>query len=125
MVKNIAEAFAGPDFSALQQKRAEAQNRAADVFAGLYLPQLPTRHEIVERALAMFTDTPSRDVIVSRAYAMILDTIGARLRIMAAAHWQTAWTIDARLARCDDLTFAVDRQATPRLLQPFESQKSG
>ena len=86
MVKAIAEAFAGPDFSGLQEKLAKAQNRAADVVAALYLPQLPTRHEIVERALAMFADTPSMDVIVSRAHTVILDTIGARLRTMAAAH---------------------------------------
>ena len=86
MVKAIAEAFAGPDLSGLQEKLAKAQNRAADVIAALYLPQLPTRHEIVERALAMFADTPSMDVIVSRAHTVILDTIGARLRTMAAAH---------------------------------------
>jgi stearoyl-CoA desaturase (delta-9 desaturase) len=86
MVKAIAEAFAEPDFSGLQEKLAKAQNRAADVVAALYLPQLPTRHEIVERALAMFADTPSMDVIVSRAHTVILDTIGARLRTMAAAH---------------------------------------
>jgi stearoyl-CoA desaturase (Delta-9 desaturase) len=86
MVNAIAEAFAGPDLSGLQEKLAKAQNRAADVVAGLYLPQLPTRHEIVERAMAMFADTPSMDVIVSRAHAVILDTICARLRTMAAAH---------------------------------------
>jgi stearoyl-CoA desaturase (Delta-9 desaturase) len=86
MVNAIAEAFAGPDLSALQEKLAKAQNRAADAFAGLYLPQLPTRHEIVRRALAMFADTPSMDVIVTRAHAVILDTIGARLSTIAAAH---------------------------------------
>jgi stearoyl-CoA desaturase (Delta-9 desaturase) len=86
MVNAIADAFAGPDLSALQEKLAKAQNRAADAFAGLYLPQLPTRHEIVRRAFAMFADTPSMDVIVSRAHAVILDTIGTRLSTMAAAH---------------------------------------
>ncbi len=45
-------------------ERAAAQ--LADVFAGLYLPQLPTRHEVVRRASAMFADTPSMDVTVSR-----------------------------------------------------------
>jgi stearoyl-CoA desaturase (delta-9 desaturase) len=82
MVNAIAEAFAGPDLSALQEKLAKAQNRAADAFAGLYLPQLPTRHEIVRRAFAMFADTPSMDVIVSRAHAVILDS--TRLSTMAA-----------------------------------------
>jgi hypothetical protein len=51
----------------------------------VYLPQLPTRHEIVRRALAMFADTPPMDVIASRAHAAILDAIGARLSAMAAA----------------------------------------
>jgi stearoyl-CoA desaturase (delta-9 desaturase) len=86
MVNAIAVAFAGPDLSAIQEKLANAQNRAVDVLASLYFPQLPTRHEIVRRALAMFADTPSMDVIVSRAHAVILDTIGARLSAMAAAH---------------------------------------
>jgi stearoyl-CoA desaturase (Delta-9 desaturase) len=83
---SMLAAFAGPDLSAIQEKLAKAQNRVADVFASLYLPQLPTRHEIVRRARAMFADTPSIDVIVSRAHAVILDTIGARLSAMAAAH---------------------------------------
>jgi stearoyl-CoA desaturase (delta-9 desaturase) len=85
-VNAIAAALAGPGLSAIQEKLAKAQNRAADVFASLYLPQLPTQNEIVRRARAMFADTPSMDVIVSRAHAVILDTIGARLSAMAAAH---------------------------------------
>jgi hypothetical protein len=85
MVNAIA-AFAGPDLSAIQEKLAKAQNRAADAFASLYLPQLPTRHEIVRRARAMFARHASIDVIVSRAHAVILDTIGARLSAMPAAH---------------------------------------
>ena len=68
------------------EKLAKAQNRAADVFAGLYLPQLPTRHEIVRRASAMFAETPSMDIIVSRAQALILNTIGARLSTVATVH---------------------------------------
>ena len=76
MVNAIAVALGGPGLSAIQEKLANAQGHAADVFAGLYLPQLPTRHEIVKRALAMYADTPSMDVIVSRAHAVILDTIG-------------------------------------------------
>jgi hypothetical protein len=52
---------------AIQEKLTKAQNRAADVFASLYLPQLPTRQEIVRRALAMFADTPSIDVIYQAA----------------------------------------------------------
>jgi stearoyl-CoA desaturase (delta-9 desaturase) len=85
-VNAIAEALAGPGLSAIQEKLAKARNRAADVFASLYLPQLPTQNEIVRRAQSMFADTPSMDVIVSRAHAVILDTIGARLSAVAAAH---------------------------------------
>ena len=48
--------------------------------------QLPTQHEMVRRARAMFAYTPSMDVIVSRAHAVILDTIGTRLSAIAAAH---------------------------------------
>jgi len=86
MVNAIAVALGGPGLSAIQERLANAQDRAVDVFASLYLPQLPTRHEIVRRARAMFADTTSMDVIVSRAHAVILDTIGARLSTMAAAH---------------------------------------
>ena len=85
-VNAIAAALAGPGLSAIQEKLAKAQNRVADVFASLYLPQLPTQYEIARRARAMFADTPSMDAIVSRAHAVILDTIGARLTAMAAAH---------------------------------------
>jgi stearoyl-CoA desaturase (Delta-9 desaturase) len=85
-VNAIAAALAGPGLSAIQDKLAKAQNRVADVFASLYLPQLPTQYEIARRARAMFADTPSMDAIVSRAHAVILDTIGARLSAMAAAH---------------------------------------
>ncbi|HUI22218.1 MAG TPA: acyl-CoA desaturase, partial [Methylocella sp.] len=83
MVNAIAAALAGPGFSAFQERLAKAQNRAADVFAGLCLPQLPTRHEIVSRALAMFADTPSMEMIVSRAHTVILETVLTRLSAMA------------------------------------------
>jgi stearoyl-CoA desaturase (Delta-9 desaturase) len=83
IVKAIAVALPGPGLFAIQKKLATAQNRAADVFASLHLPLLPTRREIVGRALAMFADTPSLDMIVNRAHAVILDTIGARLSAMA------------------------------------------
>ena len=83
IVNAIAVALAGPALFAIQEKLAKAQNRAADVFASLHLPPLPTRHEIVNRALVMFADTPSLDVIVNRAHTVILDTIGARLSAVA------------------------------------------
>jgi stearoyl-CoA desaturase (delta-9 desaturase) len=82
IVNAIALALNGPSLSAVQERLASAQNRAADALAGLYLPQLPTRHEIVARAKAMFAETPSMEAIVSRAQAVILDSICARLTAM-------------------------------------------
>jgi stearoyl-CoA desaturase (delta-9 desaturase) len=84
IVDAIAAALVGSSLAVIQEKLAQAQNRAADVFANLYLPSLPTRHDIVGRAMAMFADTPSMDAIVNRAYAVILDTVGARLSARAA-----------------------------------------
>jgi len=79
IVVSAITAACGPGIYALQEKLAKAQNRAADVLASLYLPQLPTRQEIVCRALAMFAETPSMDAIVSRAHRVILEAISARL----------------------------------------------
>ncbi|MGI9382582.1 MAG: acyl-CoA desaturase [Methyloligellaceae bacterium] len=79
IVAAILSAFAGSGLSDLQARLAEGQHRAADVLAGLNLPQLPTRDEILARATAMFPETPSMEDIVNRGHAMILDTIGVRL----------------------------------------------
>ena len=81
-LRAIALAYAGSGLPTIQDKLAQAQNRATDVLAGLHLPQLPTRHEIVSRAVAMFAETPSMEAIVNRAQAVILDTICARLGAM-------------------------------------------
>jgi len=78
----IASAYAGSGLPTIQDKLAQAQNRATDALAGLHLPQLPTRHEFVSRAMAMFAETPSMEAIVNRAQAVILDTICARLGAM-------------------------------------------
>ena len=82
IVRAIASAYAGSGLPTIQDKLAQAQNRATDVLAGLHLPQLPTRREIVSRATAMFAETPSMEAIVNRAQAVILDTICARLGAM-------------------------------------------
>jgi stearoyl-CoA desaturase (Delta-9 desaturase) len=79
----IASALAGPTLSAIQECLNNAHTRAADVLASFYLPQLPTRQEIVGRAIAMFSETPSMDAIVSRAQMAILEAIGARLSAIA------------------------------------------
>jgi stearoyl-CoA desaturase (Delta-9 desaturase) len=63
----------------LREKLSATQQRAANVLAHLYLPQLPTRTEVLSRATAMFTRTPSIDDIADQAHALLLDAIGARL----------------------------------------------
>jgi stearoyl-CoA desaturase (Delta-9 desaturase) len=82
IVRAIAAAGAGSALAAIQDRLSQAQNRAADALAGLHLPQLPTRHEMLSRASAMFAETPSMEAIVNRAQAVILDTICARLAAM-------------------------------------------
>jgi stearoyl-CoA desaturase (delta-9 desaturase) len=82
IVRAIASAYAGSGLPTIQDKLAQAQNRATDALTGLHLPQLPTRHEIVSRAMAMFAETPSMEAIVNRAQAVILDTIRVRLGAM-------------------------------------------
>jgi stearoyl-CoA desaturase (Delta-9 desaturase) len=76
----IAAALERPQLSTLQDRLAVAQHRAAEVLAGLHLPHLPTRDEVLAAATAMFARTPAIDEIVDRAYGLLLDAIGARLR---------------------------------------------
>ncbi len=83
IVSAIAAALGGSNLSAIQERLGKAQNRAADVLANLHLPHLPTRHDIVSRARAMFADTASMDAIVTRAHAVMLDMIGTRLSAIA------------------------------------------
>jgi stearoyl-CoA desaturase (delta-9 desaturase) len=75
----IAAALERPQLSTLQDRLAAAQHRAAEVLAGLHLPHLPTRDEVLATATAMFARTPAIDEIVDRAYGLVLDAIGARL----------------------------------------------
>jgi stearoyl-CoA desaturase (Delta-9 desaturase) len=75
----ITSALASANVVALQEQLSATQRRAADVLANLHLPELPTRPEILDRALAMYAGTPSIEDIVDRAQALILEAIGARL----------------------------------------------
>jgi stearoyl-CoA desaturase (Delta-9 desaturase) len=75
----ITSAIASANVVALQEQLSATQRRATDVLANLHLPQLPTRPEILDRALAMYASTPSIEDIVDRAHALILEAIGARL----------------------------------------------
>jgi stearoyl-CoA desaturase (delta-9 desaturase) len=74
----------GPLRAELAACLADAQHRAADVIAGLNLPQLPTRHDVVARAKAMFPETPSMNDIVTRGHAVLMEAIGTRLLALVA-----------------------------------------
>jgi stearoyl-CoA desaturase (delta-9 desaturase) len=43
------------------------------------VPHLPTRNEILTRAMTMYAKTPSIDDIVDRAHALLIEAIGLRL----------------------------------------------
>jgi stearoyl-CoA desaturase (Delta-9 desaturase) len=75
----ITSALASANVVALQEQVSATQRRAADVLANLHLPELPTRPEILDRALAMYASTQSIEDIVDRAHVLILEAIGARL----------------------------------------------
>jgi stearoyl-CoA desaturase (delta-9 desaturase) len=75
----VAAALERPQLAALQERLAAARERATEVLAGLHLPELPTREEILAKATATLARTPSLDDIVDRAHRLVLDAVGARL----------------------------------------------
>jgi stearoyl-CoA desaturase (delta-9 desaturase) len=75
----IASALASANLAALQEQLSATQRRAADVLAGVHLPHLPTRQDILAQAKAMYASTPSLDDIADRAHALLLDAVGAKL----------------------------------------------
>jgi stearoyl-CoA desaturase (Delta-9 desaturase) len=75
----VASALERPQLAALQESLAAARERATEVLAGLHLPHLPTREEILAKASATLAKTPSLDDIVDCAYRLVLDAVGARL----------------------------------------------
>jgi stearoyl-CoA desaturase (delta-9 desaturase) len=75
----ITSALHGPELSALQEALSRAHHRTTEVLAGLQLPQVPSREELVARAKATFAKSPSLDDIVDRAYELLLASVGTRL----------------------------------------------
>ena len=75
----VASALEGSQLAALQETFAVAQHRAAEMLAGLHLPHLPTRQDILARGTAMFATTPSIEQIADRAHGFLLDAIGTLL----------------------------------------------
>jgi stearoyl-CoA desaturase (Delta-9 desaturase) len=75
----VCSALEASSLATLLERLSAAQHRAADVLAGISLPHLPTREEVMARATTMFARTHSMDDIVERAYQLVLDSIAARL----------------------------------------------
>jgi stearoyl-CoA desaturase (delta-9 desaturase) len=75
----IASALASANLAALQEQLSATQRRAADVLAGVHLPHLPTKQDILAQAKSMYASTPSLEDIADRAHALILDAVGAKL----------------------------------------------
>ncbi len=80
---SIRSAVGHATLSALQERLAATQVRAADALAAFSLPNLPTRAEIRGRAQQMFAKTPSIDSVVDRAHALLLEAVGFRLRTVS------------------------------------------
>jgi stearoyl-CoA desaturase (Delta-9 desaturase) len=79
---SIRSALCRASLSALQERLAATQLRATDALAGLSLPHLPSRSEMLNRAMKMYAKTRSIDDIVDRAHTMLLESV--RLRLQAA-----------------------------------------
>ena len=57
----IRSALFPPSLSAVQERLGATRLLASEVLAGLHVPHLPTRAEILHRALTMYAKTPSLD----------------------------------------------------------------
>jgi stearoyl-CoA desaturase (delta-9 desaturase) len=75
----IASTLQAPDLSALRQALALGRHHADEAFAGLHLPHMPGREELMAQAKAMFARSPSIDDIVDRGYELLLASIGRHL----------------------------------------------
>jgi stearoyl-CoA desaturase (delta-9 desaturase) len=79
IARAIVAALPAPDLNALREALAVAHDRAADTLAGLHLPHLPTRAELLAQAKAMFARTASLDRIVDRGRELLLGAVGRHL----------------------------------------------
>ncbi|MFZ1893689.1 MAG: fatty acid desaturase [Rhodoplanes sp.] len=66
--------------AALHKRLTATPLRASEALAGLHLPHMPTRNDILGRALTMYAKTCSLDDIVDRAHALLLESIGLKLK---------------------------------------------
>jgi stearoyl-CoA desaturase (delta-9 desaturase) len=81
----VAAALHAIDLSALQQTLADARGRTVETLAGLNLPHLPSRADLLDQARAMFARTPSFDEIVDRGHALLFAAISDHLLAAAPA----------------------------------------
>lgn len=75
----VAAALQGPERATFHAGLARAQHRAVELLAGLHLPHVPSREELLAEARAMFAKTPSLDDIVDRAHHILLASVASRL----------------------------------------------
>jgi stearoyl-CoA desaturase (delta-9 desaturase) len=55
------------------------------VLANLHLPHLPTRQEILARAITMYDRSPSMEAIVDRAHTLVVEAISTRLNLASGS----------------------------------------
>jgi stearoyl-CoA desaturase (delta-9 desaturase) len=81
--ERIAHAIAAnlhpPELSALRQALAQARHSVDEALAGMHLPHMPTRTELMTQAKAMFAKTPSLDRIVERSRELLLASMDRHL----------------------------------------------
>ncbi len=75
----ISQGLHGPELSAIRDLFQHARDCTAETLAGLHLPHMPDRDELLSEARLMFAKTPSLDDIVDRAHDMLLAAVGTRL----------------------------------------------
>jgi stearoyl-CoA desaturase (delta-9 desaturase) len=64
----------------LHERLTTTQLRASEALAGLHVPHMPTRNDILGRALMMYAKTCSLDDIVDRAHALLLESVSLKLK---------------------------------------------
>src|SRR5262249_8140519 len=105
-------ALASTNLAAWQEQFPAPQPRTAEVLANLQLPQLPTRPEILDRALAMYASTPSIEDIVDRAQCILAASASHRGASSTALRMQTRRPRWARTSTSPRISYAIMRPRT-------------
>jgi stearoyl-CoA desaturase (Delta-9 desaturase) len=67
------------DLAALCERVTAARSGASEALAGIHLPHVPTREEMLNYARAKLASSPSLEDIADRAYELLLAAVGAHL----------------------------------------------